>query len=344
LTPILFLASDLVPSSDSRHIARIAGGLDCDRFRVEVRRGSLRNALDWSGVRALKHMAAEMKPAIIHAWGPAAVRASFAIASPCADGGHIPRLVISDSSFMPADWSHWLSRRRLRSCDRVVPTTWVEAERYRSRGVPMDRLTRIAPGVLPAPAFDRAKLLASLDIPANGRFIVTSGKLDHDSGMKLAVWAFDLIRKEFPDLHLVIVGDGPARAAIDAYARSTMYDDFRVRFAGLRADGASVIAAADFAWMVQPRGDVRFALEAMSAGVPVFAWGIPEMAELIDDGSTGLLVDAGQPAQLAKKTYPFIRDDAARIAIGKAGRAAALERFPATKEIEHFELLYGELA
>ena len=225
----------------------------------------------------------------------------------------------------------------------MVPITWVEAERYRGLGVPADRLTRIAPGVEPLLALDRAAILASLGIPAQGRFIVVSGNLDHDAGMKLAVWAFDLISREFKDLYLVILGEGPARAALDAYGRSTMYDDYRVRFAGNRADGANVIAAADLAWVVHPHGDVRFALEAMSAGVPVFAWGIPEMAELIDDGVTGTLADAGQAAHLAKKTYPFITNDVGRIAIGAAGRAAVLERFPAAKEIEHFELLYTEV-
>ena len=357
MTPILFVASDLVPGSPARHLARIADGLDPSRFKVEIavlNRTSarveidvpvhdvpLRSEWDWTGLRKLKRVAAELKPAIVHAWGPAAVRATSSITAPRTETGHVPRLVVSDASFASGSWKDWWMRRRLRSCDRVVAATWVEAERYRGLGVLADRLTRIAPGVEAPPPPDRAAILRSLDIPANGRFIVASGKLEHDAGMKYAIWAFDLVRLEYPDLHLAILGDGPARDSLVAYARATMYDDLRVRFAGHRADGGAIIAAADFAWVVHPRGEPRFALEAMAAGVPLFSWRLPEMAEVIDDD--GVLADAEQPAQLASKTYPFISDRTSRIALGDRGRAAILERFSASRELEHFESLYTEL-
>jgi glycosyltransferase involved in cell wall biosynthesis len=357
VTPILFLASDFTPGCSSRHLARLAASLNPARFQVEiavlnrsespaavpVRSVALRNAFDWTGLRSLKKIANELKPKIIHAWGPTAIRASFSIASSKPDGGHSPRLVVSDASFIPSDTSHWLARRRLRSCDRVVAATWVEAERYRHVGVPADRLTRIAPGIGPFPEFDRAAILKSLDIPPNGRFIVVAGKLDHDSGMKYAVWAFDLVCHEFKDVHLVIIGGGPAREAVEHQALATMSDDYRVRFAGTRVDGDSIIAAADFAWVVNPRGDVRFAVEAMAAGVPVFAWRIPEMAEFLDDGVTGVLIEPGQPAQLATKMYPYLRGLTGSGSLGAAGCSSAEERLPSAKEIEHLESLYGEL-
>ena len=204
----------------------------------------------------------------------------------------------------------------------MVPITWVEAERYRGLGVPADRLTRIAPGVEPLLALDRAAILASLGIPAQGRFIVVSGNLDHDAGMKLAVWAFDLISREFKDLYLVILGEGPARAALDAYGRSTMYDDYRVRFAGNRADGANVIAAADLAWVVHPHGDVRFALEAMSAGVPPVILGHGGNPEMVRNGETGLVVDeAHYGAALAHlRHHP---EERARLGANAARESAA---------------------
>ena len=358
--PILFLAGDLAPSAASRHLARLATGLDPSRFDIRVavlNRGDspvahelqahavkLRHALDLRGLYSLRSFVNEFRPKIVHAWGPDAIRATAAFTRTAPDCGLEPRVVASAASILPASSFNWWTRKRLRVCDRVVPATWVEAERYRQLGVLAERLTRIAPGAKAAADTDRAALLKSMDMPANARFVVAAGRLANDTGLRSAIWAFDLIHREFPDLYLAIVGDGPARAKLFEYAQSSMASDFRIRFVGDRADGAAIVAGADFAWDVHPQGDVRHTLEAMAAGVPVFAWRLPEMAELIDDGTTGILAEAGQPAQLATKTYPFLRDEDRRAAIGSAGRAAALERFLPNREIEHYAAMYSELA
>lgn len=332
MTPILFLASDLAPGCASRRLARIASSLDPERFKVEVHAVPVK----------LRRIAANLKPRIVHAWGPEAVRASFAIASR-SDGGYEPRLIVSGCSFVPGSASYWLTRRRMRRCDRVVATTWVEAERYRGLGVPADRLTRIAPGVEAPPPVNRAAIRQSLQLPEKARYIVVGGTLDHDCGVKLALWAFGLVHSPFRDLHLVILGDGPILAKLAEFARATMKGESRVHFAGDRADGAEIIAAADIAWMVRPRGDVSFVLEAMAAGVPTVAWRLPDIAELIDDSATGVLVDVEQPADLAKKTHALLTEDASRTTLAELGRITAAERFPAAREIGHFAALYDEL-
>jgi len=356
LKSLFYLASDLSPgNSAARHLARIAMGLNRERFQVQV--GALagsdspladdlraaaipvhavpiRNALDWSGQRRLRNTVANAKPALVHAWGARAARSLTGIPAVA---------LVSDASFAPPGLNGWWTVRRLRRCNRIVTSTWAEGERYHRRGVPTERFTRIAPGVAPPKAPNRELILKELGVPANARLIVVAADLEVDAGLKSAIWAFDLVRYEFPELHLAIVGDGPERESLQDFARALMFDDLRVRFASARADLADALTVAEFAWVTHERGDHLFALEAMAAGVPVIGWNQPSVAEVVEDGRSGLLVDLHDRAQLAAKTYPLLTDAAARSALGTAGRERAADRFPLARAVEHFEALYDEL-
>lgn len=353
---VFYLASDLTPGSTARSLARIAAGLDRARFRVEVGaiQGAdspladdlraagfpvhslpIRNALDWGGHRKVKRAVAAANPAILHAWGAAAVRTL--------PGFNAAKRIASEASFLPPGLAGRWASRQLRRCDRVVAASWAEAERYRNLGVRGDRLTRIAPSVEPPKAPDRAALLKELQLPANARIIVAAGRLEPGTGLKSAIWAFDLIRYEFPELQLVIVGDGPERDSLHEFARALMFDDMRVRFIPARADLPQVLALAEFAWVTNERGDAALALEAMAAGAVVIGWKLPQHVEAIEDGKSGLLVELNDRAQLAAKTYPLLTDAANRDALGQAGRERAATRYALRRAIEHFESLYEEL-
>ena len=207
---IFFLASDLSACGSARQLARLALGLSRDRYRVEVAvLGSastciaemltssgipvhsvpIRNAIDFSAMRRLRRIVAAANPSINHAWGPAAVRATRLIATSQTDGGNQPRVIASAASFLPHGIRGWLAARRLRRCDRVVPSTWAEAERYRRLGVLGERLTRIAPGIAPPGAPPNRETLAKeLGLPEVARFIAVAGRLEGASDFKSAIW------------------------------------------------------------------------------------------------------------------------------------------------------------
>lgn len=361
---IFFLASELSPCGSARQLARIALGLDRNRFQVEVGvLGSagtslaatltaagisvhalpIRNALDWSGMRRLRKAVGHA--AIVHAWGPAAVRATRAISTSRSENGNRPRLIASAASFPPPGIAGWLTTRRLRNCDRIIPATWAEAERYRRLQVLGERLTRIAPGVpLPTGATNRAALLQELGLPPNARFIAAAGRLETASDFKSAIWAFDLIRYEYPDLHLVIFGDGPERDDVEAFARALMFDDLRVRFAGSRADLPEILTHAEFVWITHDRGGISLALEAMAAGKLVLGWKTPELAEVIEDERGEYLVEPKDRAQLGVKSYPLVRDPEISVNFGLRGQRRVAEHYSEQRMLEQYSRLYEELA
>lgn len=359
---VFLLASELGPTGAARQLGRLAAGLPRDRFRVDVgvlgpadtpvardlraagvpvQALRVRNLLDVRGMRAVRWAVNAAAPAVVHAWGPEAVRVSRLLRR----GEHRPGLVASAASVHGGGLSGWLADRQLRRADRVVPTTWADAERYRRLGVAADSLTRIAPGVTPpAPAPDRAAFLRELGLPATARLIVTAGRVEPSPAMKVAVWTFDMLRYDFPDIHLLVFGAGPDRAGLEAFGRALAFDDFRVRFPGCRPDLPAVLGLADVVWVTHPHGGVNLALEAMAAGRPVVGWQAGDLDEVVLDGATGHLVAPGDRTQLAGRSHELLREPARSAALGEAGRRRAAEHFGVGRMTDQYARVYEELA
>lgn len=98
----------------------------------------------------------------------------------------------------------------------------------------------------------------------------------------------------------MLVGDGPARAELEARARRTGLSE-RIEFTGFRENIPEILASFDIA--VQPsisEGLSISVLEAMAAGKPLVVCDIVGNRELITDGVNGLLVPPGDPSALAR--------------------------------------------
>lgn len=312
---------------------------------VPVHALRLRHWLDVSGMRQIRHVIGAANPTVVHAWGPAAVRVSRLVTRATPDGGNTPRLVASAADVPGSGPSGWATGRRLRRADRVVAATWAEANRYRRLGVAAERLTRISPAVaLPRATPDPVAFRRELGLPPGSRLIMTAGRIEPSAGMKAAVWGFDMLRYEAPDLHLVIFGDGPDRAGLEAFGRALAFDDFRVVFAGCRSDLPAVLGLAEVVWVPRDRGGVTLAIEAMAAGRPVVGWQTPELTEVIEPGVTGFLAPIGERAMLSELTHPLIHTPGLGTQIGAAGHARAAERFGVARQVEHFARLYLEIA
>ncbi|HEX4612858.1 MAG TPA: glycosyltransferase [Urbifossiella sp.] len=357
---ILFLASDLGPSGAARQLALLAPRLAADGFLVavavlgkadtpvgatlraagvQVYATPLRLPFDVRGWRALRTLVAAVGPRVVHAWGPAAVRVGRVL---CRWGG--PTLFASAAADPEWGVKGWVTARALWRAERVVAASWAEAERYRRLGVCGDNLTRIAPGVAPAPPPpDRDVFLKEIGLPPAARFIATAGRIEPSTGLKAAVWAFDMLRYDFADLHLVVFGGGRDRAGLEAFGRALAFDDFRVHFPGPRADLPAVLGLAEAVWVTQPRGGVNLALEAMAAGRPVVGWNTPDLAEVVEDSQTGLLVGVGEKAQVAAATHGLLTDPVSAGRVGLSGKARAGGRFAADRMAAPYARVYHEL-
>ena len=145
-------------------------------------------------------------------------------------------------------------------------------------------------------------------LPNDHVTIAAVGNFDQLSGLKTAAWAFDVVKYVSPRLRLLLIGDGPNRPAVDRFARSLGYDDYRVQFAGHRDDVPALLSAAQFVWITHERGGQSVALEAMAAGTAVLAMRTPDVEWCVRHGETGWLVPRGDRVALAAQTAELFQN------------------------------------
>lgn len=127
---------------------------------------------------------------------------------------------------------------------------------------------------------------------------------------------FDNIHAKHPNTQLVLLGDGDARVELEKYAQ-TLKSSSHIEFLGFRDDRLSLLKSFDlFAMTSTLEGIPRCLMEAAAANIPVAAYDIPGIDQIIKHNDTGLLAELGDKETLAAQweTILFNSTEAARLA------------------------------
>jgi glycosyltransferase involved in cell wall biosynthesis len=82
--------------------------------------------------------------------------------------------------------------------------------------------------------------------------------------------------------------------------------------------------------------------EALACGVPVVATATEGAREVVEDGSTGLIVPIGDAAAIAAAVISLLEDEARRLAFAARASSSARERFSLERMVEETERVYAE--
>lgn len=158
------------------------------------------------------------------------------------------------------------------------------------------------------------------------------GTLKPWHGLPVLVDAFAALHAQAAAARLVLVGDGPERAALEAQVVAHGLQE-QVEFTGAVSPAAvpGLLAALDVAVAPYPaQAPFYFSplkvYEYMAAGLPVVASDIGQIPTVVRDGVTGLLVPPGDAAALVAALARLRRDPALRARLGRAAHAAVLRR------------------
>jgi glycosyltransferase involved in cell wall biosynthesis len=151
------------------------------------------------------------------------------------------------------------------------------------------------------------------------------GTLKSWHGIDTLAEAFALLATADPCYRLLIVGDGPEWAALEAKMAADGLTE-RVELVGAVDPAAvpSLLQRIDIAVAPYPASSGYFSplklYEYLAAALPVVASNVGQIADVIDDGRTGLLCRPGAPGELAAAIRVLRADPARAASLGRAGR------------------------
>jgi glycosyltransferase involved in cell wall biosynthesis len=193
-----------------------------------------------------------------------------------------------------------------------------------------------------APSASRQDAQSALGLA--GKVVVLSmGRLAAQKSLPVLFQSFAAARPGCPSLHLLVLGDGPERAALEALADSLTISE-HVTFAGNQADVKPYLHAADlFVLPSASEGISNALLEAMSAGLACLATPVGGNSEVLEAGRCGMLLPVGDIRAWSETLVQLGQSSWARERLGKAAQERVRSEYDFSVVGERYESLYADL-
>jgi glycosyltransferase involved in cell wall biosynthesis len=208
------------------------------------------------------------------------------------------------------------------------------------------RFVTVTYGISPAPhTRPREELRKELGVGPGDRVALTIGRLAPAKAHADMIEAFAAMSARVPEARLLLVGEGPLRPTLEAeVARRGLGQ--RIRLLGVGGESAELVKACDVFVLSSVREGLPVSvLEAMRAGRPVVATDVGGTGEAVEDGVTGRLVPARDPAALAAAMEDVLGSEERMAQLGAEGLRRWEQRFTSQRMVSETEALYrSELA
>jgi glycosyltransferase involved in cell wall biosynthesis len=171
--------------------------------------------------------------------------------------------------------------------------------------------------------------------------ITTVARLNVQKGHVHLIDAAKSVSAANPKVVFLLVGDGELREELElAVEKAGLSDKFI--FAGYRKDIPEILALTDiFLLPTLFEGLPHSVLEAMAAGCCVVASRVDGVVEVVTEGETGILVDAGNTNQFVEALNSLVSNQDMRKELGRNGKMRASGSFGLNHMLEKIELIYA---
>lgn len=242
-----------------------------------------------------------------------------------------------------------IERSNLRHSQAVVTLSEFSARQLREHGVPLDQIHISPPGV-DSERFcltnDTAAVRRHLGIPEGRRLLLSVRRLVPRMGLDRLLEAMPAVITQFPDVFLVIGGQGLERQRLQNQV-STLHLENHVRLVGFIPDDElpAYYQAADLFVLptVALEGFGLVTLQAFACGTPVIGTPVGATPEVLNQIDASLLTRDATSEALAESICRFWKEDRRRVLTAKRLHEFAHHHFPWEAHVVQMEKLYDEL-
>jgi glycosyltransferase involved in cell wall biosynthesis len=218
----------------------------------------------------------------------------------------------------------------------------VRRETVETFRVPRERVVVIPRGIDPGrlrPERGGTAVREELGIAPGRPVLISLGALSPEKAPLAHLDLLAALLPAVPEAVYLFAGDGPMRGELEEAVRSRGFGE-HVRMLGSRADVGDLLDASDL--LVLPselEGMPGCVIEAGMVGVPVVAYGVAGVPEVVVDGVTGSVVAPGDREALAARALELLADEGRRRDLGRA----AMERCRSLFDIHLIADRYAEV-
>ena len=202
-------------------------------------------------------------------------------------------------------------------------------------GIPVKRFACL-------PVDQRQRARKELGLADQDLIVGCVGRLVPLKNHKLLLACMPQLLAMHPSLKVVLVGEGPLRDELSAFAHSLAVSDHVVH-AGAHADVSKLLPALDvFVLPSRTEGLSIALLEACAAGLPIVATAVGGNPEIITDGHTGQLIESEDAEALFSVLHELLSDQSKRERLGTAARTWVEKNGSVESMRQNYETLYAQ--
>jgi glycosyltransferase involved in cell wall biosynthesis len=192
----------------------------------------------------------------------------------------------------------------------------------------------------------RGDLHASFELPPEARVIGFVGRFTRDKGIEDLIAAFETICARVSNAWLLMVGDFEEGDPLPLSAREAMRRHPRIRITGFIDDDRvpeALMAMDVLALPSRREGLSMVALEAGASGIPVVAYRVTGLVDVVSDGETGALIEPGDVDRIAQALQDYLDDEKMARRHGERGLERVTRLFNQKRVWKAIEREYAEL-
>lgn len=237
----------------------------------------------------------------------------------------------------------WIGTKMLRYFDRVAPLSEELLSDMSRFGVPDKKVVFIPNGVDLTEIDEVVGRQAIWHRDTRGRMVGFIGQMIPRKGLGDLLEIFDKLYQSNTELQLQLIGDGRQRDELERQAKQQVSGD-AIRFLGFRSDRLELLVNLDLFVMTSSlEGIPRCMMEAMAVGVPVVAYDIPGVDQLVEHRKTGLLATYGDREALAECCREILEDPELAQSLATAARERIRAEYSAERMAREYEALFARL-